>query len=219
MHMSWRLASRLSVITLAVLVAVVVAVITTRADQQTPGMTTTTTQNASGLQGTDLGSVPAPNFTLTDQNGKTISLAQFKGEPVIVTFLYTHCPDSCPLEASHLHQMLLNLGSSAHQVAILAVSTDPAGDTHASVIQFTQKHGLLSYGNWHYLTGTHAQLSPVWSGYSVYAAPAASSSSSGSVSHTTAIFIIDKQGHERAYLGDGATVAQLTTDMQILLKQ
>lgn len=219
MHMSWRLASRLSVITLAVLVAVVVAVISTRADQQAANPVPSSAFTKAGLQGTDMGGVPAPNFALTDQNGKQISLAQFKGEPVIVTFLYTHCPDACPLTAEKLRQMVANLGSAAQHIAIIAVSVDPKRDTHASVINFSQAHGLLSYSNWHYLTGTQAQLSPIWSNYNVYAAAAAAASTSGSVSHTTALYLLDKQGHERAFFSDEATAASLTTDMQILLKQ
>src|SRR5690349_12996288 len=82
--MSWRLASRLSVITLAILVVLVVTVIQQqRAAQQK-------------LQGTDLGMRAAQNFTLTDQYGKKVSLSQFAGKPVVLTFLYTNCPDVCP---------------------------------------------------------------------------------------------------------------------------
>jgi len=213
--MNWRLASRLSVITLAILVAVVVAIIGSKADQQAANPTTPI--DSSGLLGTDLGGVPAPDFRLVDQSGKQVSLSQFKGEPVILTFLYTHCPDVCPLTASKLHQVELNLGSAAQHIAIIAISSDPKGDTTASVINFSKAHGLLDYSNWHYLMGTEAQLSPVWSNYSVYAVPEAAKS--GVVDHTTALFMIDKQGHERAYFGGDVTIAQLTTDMQILLKQ
>ncbi|HVB25369.1 MAG TPA: SCO family protein [Ktedonobacteraceae bacterium] len=213
--MNWRLASRLSVITLAILVAVIVAVISTKADQQSSNPNTQV--DSSGLLGTSLGSSPAPDFHLVDQNGKQVSLSQFKGEPVILTFLYTHCPDVCPLLASKLHQVELNLGSSAQHVAIVAVSVDPKGDTPTTVNAFSKAHGLLGYSNWHYLMGTEAQLSPVWSSYSVYSAPQAAQTNS--VNHTTIIFIIDKQGHERTYFDSSVTPAQMTTDMQILLKQ
>ncbi len=58
--------------------------------------------SASGLQGTDLGASPAPDFHLVDQNHQAISLAQFKGMPVIITFFYTHCTTSCPLIANKI---------------------------------------------------------------------------------------------------------------------
>jgi cytochrome oxidase Cu insertion factor (SCO1/SenC/PrrC family) len=71
---------------------------------------------------------------------------------------------------------------------------------------------------WHYLVGTHAQLSPIWSSYAVYAAPTPTSTG-GTVSHTTAVYIIDKQGRERVFFGDDFTSAQVTRDLQILLKE
>lgn len=211
--MNWRLASRLSVITLAILILIVVAFLGTRTARQTTAPTSLA--NSSGLQGTDLGGIAAPNFRLTDQFGKPIALSQFKGEPVILTFLYTHCPDQCPLTAEKLHAVMQNLGSNAQHIAVLAVSTDPKGDTTTTAVNFSKTHHMLDY--WHYLIGTHAELAPVWSNYSVFSAP--SSTTPGTVSHTTAIFVIDKQGHERAFFGDDATPSQLTTDVQILLKE
>ncbi len=215
--MNWRLASRLSVLALAALVVIIVAILGTRTGGQTSTPSNITpTANQSGLQGTDLGGTPAPGFQLTDQFGKTITLSQFRGKPVILTFLYTHCPDQCPLTAEKLHAVMLNLGSQAQNVAVLAVSTDPQRDTIAAATTFSNAHRMLDY--WHYLIGTHAQLSPIWSSYAVYAAPTPTANG-GTVSHTTAIFIIDKQGRERIFLGDDATSAQITADLEILLKE
>src|SRR5579859_4060439 len=213
--MNWRLASRFSVITLAFLVVLLVAVLGTRSHigGLNPGVATA---NQSSLQGTDLDGVQAPNFRLTDQLGRPISLSQFKGKPVVLTFLYTHCPDQCPLTAEKLHAAMLSLGSVAQQVAVLAVSTDPRGDTTAAALNFSKVHKMLNY--WHYLLGTQGQLAPVWSSYTVYAAPTPSASG-GSVSHTTAVFVIDKQGRERVFLGDDFTSAQLVGDLQTLLKE
>lgn len=215
--MSWRLASRLSVVTLAVLVVLIVALWGTRVRTSGTvpgGAGPQDSSNTSGLQGTDLGGIPASNFQLTDQYGKTISLAQFQGKPVILTFLYTHCPDACPLTAEKLHAVMQSLGSDASRIGVLAVSTDPKGDTRTAALNFSKAHRMESY--WHYLIGSHDELSPIWSKYSVYAAP---QTTGAGVNHTTAIFLIDKQGHERVFFGDGATSAQLVTDVQILLKE
>ena len=215
--MNWRLASRLSVITLAALVVIIVAVLGTRAGGLTSNASNLTpAANSSGLQGTDLGGVPAPNFRLTDQFGRPVSLAQFKGKPVVLTFLYTHCPDQCPLTAEKLHAVMLSLGSDAQRVGVVAVSTDPRRDTTAAALNFSQVHRMQNY--WHYLLGTESELSPVWSSYSVYAAPTPTSTG-GSVAHTTAVYIIDKQGRERVFFGDDFTSEQLTKDLQILLKE
>ena len=222
--MNWRLASRLSVLTLAVLVVLVVTFIGTRAGGQASTNSSsndgngTPTTDPSGLQGTYLGSVLAPGFQLMDQAGQPISLAQFKGKPVVLTFFYTHCPDACPLTAEKLHQTILTLGSNAQKIGIVAISVDPKGDTPATAQSFIQVHRLQGY--LHYLLGTEAQLSPVWSSYSVFAAPTPSAtSSSSSVSHTTALFVIDQQGRERIYFGDDFTATQLATDLQLLLKE
>src|SRR6266436_5624930 len=102
MTMSWRLASRLSVITLALLVVLVIAIFSLRNGSGGAANNNPPTSQSS-LQGTNLGSTPAPDFLLKDQFGHSISLAQFKGKPVVLTFLYTHCPDVCPLTAEKLH--------------------------------------------------------------------------------------------------------------------
>ncbi len=211
--MSWRLASRLSVISLALLVVLVVAVLSLR---NSIGGTTTgnPSTSQSGLQGTDLGSIAAPDFRLKDQFGKPISLSQFQGKPVVLTFLYTHCPDVCPLTADKLHVAMQNLGKDVQQVAVLAVSMDPKGDTAAAAQNFSRIHKLGDY--FHFLIGTHDELAPVWASYSVNAQAA---TSAGIVSHSTAIYVIDKQGHERVLLDNDFSSAQATTDLKILLRE
>src|SRR5229473_4449889 len=213
--MNWRLASRLSVITLAVLVVVVVTILGTRAGgvNSNASANPTPTTSASGLQGTDLGGTPAPDFHLTDQFGKPISLSQFKGKPVILTFLYTHCPDACPLTAEKLHMVMQDLGPDAQRVAVVAVSTDPKGDTTAAALAFSRVHRMVDY--WHFLTGPQDALSPIWSAYSIYAQP----ESGSSVAHSTGLYVIDKQGNERVFLGDDFAPAQAAADLRILLNQ
>src|SRR5262245_7163456 len=139
--MNWRLASRLSVITLAILVVIVVTVIQQHHSADI--------SKGSRLQGTDLGGTPAPNFRLTDQFDNQLSLQQFKGKPVVLTFLYTHCPDICPLTAERLHSTMLELGKDARNVGVLAITTDPKRDDVAAALHFSQQHQMTNY--WHYL--------------------------------------------------------------------
>jgi protein SCO1/2 len=211
--MSWRLASRLSVVTLALLVVLVVAFFSLRNitnGQSLPGNPAT---NTDGSQGTDLGSVTAPDFRLTDQFGKQVSLSQFKGEPVVLTFLYTHCPNVCPLIAEQLHTVMLDLGKDAQHVAVLAVSVDPGRDTIAAAMNFSKAHNMTSY--WHFLVGTEAQLSPVWTAYAIGAQQETATVSM----HTAALYIIDKQGRERVLLDQTFTLTYLTGLLQTLLKE
>lgn len=211
--MSWRLTSRLSVIVLALLVVVFVLFL-----QSPQGLSKVLQEIIPGanepvLQGTDLGGTPAPNFRLNDQFGNPITLSQMKGKPVILTFLYTHCPDICPLTAEKLHTVVQNLGSSAQNVAIVAISTDPKGDTTKAAMNFSKVHRMVN--SWHFLIGTQSTLSPVWSSYSVYAQPETGTS----VAHSTGVYLIDKQGNERIFLDDTFTPAQVTADLKILLNE
>jgi protein SCO1 len=213
MEMNWRLASRLSVITCAVLVVILVTLLQRQPTPASTLNTGTTDGNsaATGLQGTDLEGTPAPDFRLTDQFGKQVSLSDLKGKPVVLTFLYTHCPDICPLTAEKLHTALQGLGSQAQQVGVIAVSTDPKGDTIAAALSFSQAHDMENA--WHYLIGSRNQLSPVWSNYGIYA-----QANQQAISHSTGIFLIDKQGKERIFLGDDFTPQQVTANLQTLLK-
>jgi protein SCO1/2 len=208
LRMNWRLASRLSVITFAILVIIIVTVI----QQQRSSASRDNTALPSGLQGTDLGNQPAANFQLTDQSGQQIALAQFKGKPVVLTFLFTHCPDVCPLTAERLHSTVLKMGSDAKNVGILAVSTDPKGDDRAAAVKFTNDHNMQDY--WHFLIGTHEQLSPVWSAYSVYA-----QQQQTTVSHTSGLFVIDKQGNQRAFIGQDFKPDELASYLGTLVDE
>jgi protein SCO1/2 len=216
MGMNWRLASRLSVITLAILVVLLVAILqhNTNASsptiQQSASAQNDTAANTASTQGTDLGGKPAPNFRLTDQAGKQISLTQFKGEPVILTFLYTNCPDECPLTAEKLHTTLQSMGSSAQHVAVVAVSTDPARDTVAAALKFSKAHNMQD--SWHYLVGTRSELVPVWTSYGIYAQP-----NQQQVNHSLGLFLIDTQGNERLFLDSNFTPNQLADNIKTLL--
>lgn len=209
--MSWRLASRLSVITLALLVVLVVALFSLR-NGSGGAATSHPATSITNLQGTNLDRTPAPDFRLKDQYGNAMSLAQFKGKPVVLTFLYTHCPDVCPLTAEKIHTTMQIMGSNAQHIAVLAVSMDPKGDTAAAAQHFASVHKLGDY--FYYLIGTHNELAPVWSSYSVDAQAA---TSSGVVNHSSAIYVIDKQGNERVLLDNGFSPEQLASDLKILL--
>ena len=211
MTMSWRLASRLSVISLAFLVVLVVALFSLH-NGAGGAATSNPSTSTSNLQGTNLGSTPAPDFLLKDQSGNAISLSQFKGKPVVLTFFYTHCPDVCPLNAEKIHTTMQSLGSNAQHIAVIAVSMDPKGDTAIAARNFASVHKLGAY--FYYLIGTHNQLAPVWASYSVDAQAA---TSSGVVNHSSAIYVIDKQGNERALLDNSFTSSQLASDLKILL--
>ena len=92
-------------------------------------------------------------------------LSQFRGKAVLLTFIYTHCPDVCPLIVGNLHTAVLGLGSAAKKLQIIAVSVDPKGDTPATVNAFLAAHEMT--GRMEYLVGSFKQLASVWRSYGV----------------------------------------------------
>jgi len=170
------------------------------------------TNTTNGLQGSDLGGVVAPDFRLSDQYGKQVSLSQFKGEPVILTFIYTHCPDVCPLTAEKLHSTMQMMNGDTQKIGIIAVTIDPARDNQAAVLSFSKAHNMQDY--WHYLFGTRNQLSPIWSDYHIFV-----QQQQQTVNHSMGLYLIDKQGKQRVYMDTDFTPTQLAANLKILLKE
>jgi protein SCO1/2 len=120
-----------------------------------------------GFYGTlALPSKPAPAIALHNYLGRPVTLAQYRGRAVLVTFLYAHCPDVCPLIASNLRVALNELGAQAARVQVIAVSVDPYGDTPAAVGAFLRSHQITTT-RMQYLIGSAAQLGSTWSAWSV----------------------------------------------------
>jgi protein SCO1/2 len=120
----------------------------------------------SGFFGTlALPAKPAPSIDLHNYRGERVTLSQYRGKAVLVTFLYTHCPDVCPLMASNLAVTLRQLGPRASQARLIAISVDPRGDTPAAVARFLSTHHLA--GRMQYLIGSPSQLARTWAAWSV----------------------------------------------------
>lgn len=150
--------------------------------------------------------VPAPEFRLRDQDRRPVSLAQYRGRPVIATFLYSHCRDTCPAEARLIDQAVLKLGRP--QAAVLAFTVDPAHDTPASVHAFLRKEQITMPVRW--VLGSTSQLAPIWKGYAV-------SPQRADEEHMARIVLIDKRGYQRVgYPFDQTTPARIAHDMRLL---
>jgi protein SCO1/2 len=133
----------------------------------------------------------APDFALRDQSGRLVRLSQLRGRFVVVSFLFTHCPDVCPLIANELGDALRQLGPARAGVRMLAVSVDPAHDTPASVRAFIAAHRLPP--QFRYLTGTRRELAPVWAAYHVGVDPLRKQQ----IAHSAFEVLVDRSGTER----------------------
>jgi protein SCO1/2 len=169
---------------------------------------------AASLQGTDLDKTPAPDFQLTDSTGRPFRLSDQKGKAVALTFLYTNCPDECPLIAERMRETYGQLGTAADSVRFVAVSLDPERDTSAAIQSFLAAHhveGVLTY-----LRGMRAELGPVWRVYFLSVLPG---TSPGVLAHQSRIVVIDRAGLERSNFGADVTAAALANDLRIALSE
>jgi protein SCO1 len=167
----------------------------------------------SAFEGHELhGPVTAADFALRDQHGRLVRLSAQRGKLVLVTFLYTHCTDICPVIANQLNQALRELYHQRTSVRILAVSVDPKGDTPPAVRKFVRDHRLLP--EFHYLVGRPAQLARVWQAYNVQVLQR----NPESVGHSGYIYLLDRRGKPRVFYSATATVQQVAHDLRLLLR-
>jgi protein SCO1 len=167
------------------------------------------------LLGTELEKKPAPDFTLTDGvTGTSLTLSALRTKTVALAFLFTRCPDVCPLTAGQFRAAQRSLGDDASKVVFVAVSVDPEGDTPTAVREFSARHDLR-YG-WHYLIGPRAQLEAVWAMYGI---GAFASSGARAVEHNDAIYLIDGRGRERAIVHSSDPPNWLLDDLRALIRE
>jgi protein SCO1/2 len=134
---------------------------------------------------------PTPALSLRNYNGEPVNLDQYRGKAVLVTFLYTHCPDVCPLIASNLRVAQEMMGpTEAAKAQVIAVSVDPRGDTPKTVAAFLAHHGMT--GRMKYLIGSAHELAPVWSAWHVGSAKDLEQPQF--VNHTAIVYGIDASG-------------------------
>jgi protein SCO1/2 len=129
--------------------------------------------------------IPPTDFGLRDENGKVVRLSDMRGRPVVVTFLYTTCRDTCPLTTQQIRAGLDDLG---HDVPVVAVSVDPANDTPQRARAFALKQQMTGRMRW--VLGTSAQLQRIWRAYGV--AP-----QTAKEDHSASTVLLDARGRQR----------------------
>jgi cytochrome oxidase Cu insertion factor (SCO1/SenC/PrrC family) len=136
----------------------------------------------------------APGFTLTDQAGRTISLASLRGHAVVLEFMDPHCTDICPIVSAEFVDAYRDLGATAPRVVFLAINVNPYHRTVADMAAYSREHGLDAIPDWHFVTGPLAALRASWSGYHIAVEAAGPNAD---VQHSSVIYFIDPSGRER----------------------
>lgn len=135
----------------------------------------------------------APNFTLTDESGKTVSMASLKGKVVVLQFMDPKCTDICPIVSQELVLADKYLGAKSADVTFVAVNVNQYHEKQSELQAFSKEHGLSKLSNWYFLTGSTADLQKVWKDYGIYVEP----NPTGDVVHSSYYYFIDKNGVER----------------------
>ena len=149
----------------------------------------------------------APAFRLRDQDGAVTSMAQYRGRPVVMTFLYSTCEDTCPLQVQSIRGALDRVGAD---VPVLGVSVDPRGDSPERARRFVLKQRMT--GRMRFLLGRRAALEPVWRGYGI--AP-----QRGKLDHSAYVVLVDGRGRQRVgFPASELTPEDLAHDVRLLLR-
>jgi protein SCO1/2 len=201
------LLSLTALLVIAFAIAVLLDQPATHAPTDAPTSSPTNAPSASGFDGAALpANIRAHEFTLTSLSaptgqhaGEPVSLSAYRGQVVVLAFLYSTCGATCILIAQQIRGALDEL---SHPVPVLIVSADPAADTPAGVNRFLAQVSLT--GRVHYLTGSRAQLRAVWHAYGAIPASAGRAAFADSAS----AFLIDPSGNERVLF----PVEQLTPE-------
>ncbi len=150
----------------------------------------------------------APDFRLRDEQGEQVSMRALRGQPVVVTFLYSHCQDTCPITAQTIRGALDDLG---HDVPALAISVDPPNDTPASARKFLAEQ--RAGGRIRFVLGSRAQLHPIWNGYGI-------TPQRITQEHLAHITLVDARGFQRVgYPIAQATPERLAHDLRLLERE
>ncbi|HEY7932654.1 MAG TPA: SCO family protein [Solirubrobacteraceae bacterium] len=159
---------------------------------------------------------PAPPLALHNYLGQPVNIDSYRGKSVLVTFLYTNCPDVCPLITSNLRvaQNLMGSKESA-RVQIIAVSVDPHGDTPKAVAAFLARHGMT--GRMQYLIGSAHELGRVWEAWGVGSQQ--DSSQPQFVNHTGIIYGISASGKQTAFYSPEFKPADIAHDVPLLASE
>jgi protein SCO1/2 len=156
---------------------------------------------------------PVADFALTDQDGKPFRFAATRGKVVLITFIFTTCPDVCPLltaKFAAIQRALAERKIADYQ--LLSITTDPERDSAAVLKEYAGRF-KADLSHWSFVTGSRADLAKVWKDMGVNV----TKTEAGEVSHTTLTTLVDRRGTRRVdYFGDKWLDKEVLADLHRL---
>ena len=157
---------------------------------------------------------PAPDFALTSQHGERVTLSDYSGKVVAVAFIFTTCPDICPMLTASMAAVQEKLGADfGTRIAFVSITVDPERDTPEALKDYAEMFGADLDG-WAFLTGDPATVADIGRRYGIFAAK----SVGGSVDHTLLTSLVDKDGTLRVqYIGARFDLEEFRSDLLSLM--
>ncbi len=158
-----------------------------------------------------------PSLSLRNYLGQRVNISEYRGKALLVTFIYDHCPDVCPLIVAKLRVAQGLMGSkTAAEAQIVAVSVDPRGDTPKTVAKFLKAHEMT--GRMQYLIGSARELGQVWQRWGVGSERDAEDPDI--VNHSALVYGIDASGElKTVYIGSSFKPSEVAHDVPLLAAQ
>jgi protein SCO1/2 len=159
---------------------------------------------------------PAPEFALTQQDGKRLALKELRGKALAITFIFASCADTCPLLTAKMADIQNRLGSEfGTKVFFVSITVDPERDTPEVLKRYAEAHKANPAG-WAFLTGTPAEISDLAKRYGIFY----KKTPRGDVDHTFLTSLIDPKGILRVqYMGVKFNPDEMLRDIQSLVKE
>ena len=156
---------------------------------------------------------PAPDFTLTNQDGKRIALKDLRGKVLAITFIFASCADTCPLLTATMAGLQDRLGAAfGPDVNFVSITVDPERDTPEVLKRYADAHRANPAG-WAFMTGTQAEIRDVARRYGVVYRK----TPRGDVDHTFLTSLVDRSGTLRVqYMGIRFNPVEMLRDLQSL---
>jgi protein SCO1 len=156
----------------------------------------------------------APDFALTDTEGRTVTLADLEGAPALLFFGFTHCPDVCPLTLAKLTRALERAGRAGRGVRVVLVTLDPERDTPEVLGRYVRGFGPAVVG----LTGDSAVLADARAGYGAYVRRDDGHARHGGMVHSSAVYGIDRRGNLAVVINEAAPEDAVVDDVRALAR-
>ena len=159
---------------------------------------------------------PAPEFTLTNQDGKRVGLKDLRGKALAITFIFTSCADTCPLLTAKMAGIQQKLGNAfGPQVNFVSITVDPERDTPEVLKRYADGHRANAAG-WVFLTGTPVEIREVTKRYGIYY----KKTPRGDVDHTFLTSLVDRNGVMRVqYMGIKFDPDEMLRDLRSLVRE